>query len=58
MPAASIITDVFEKTGRVDSVSDLAELPESSGVKNVDGDLGQVIARSPVAESPVRAPPK
>jgi predicted TIM-barrel fold metal-dependent hydrolase len=40
----------FEKTGRVDWVTDLAEIPEKFGVKNVYGDLGQIFAQSTVAE--------
>src|SRR5262244_994596 len=40
----------FEKTGRVDWVSDLAEVPAKYGVKNVYGDLGQIFAQSTVAE--------
>ena len=40
----------FEKTGRIDWVTDLAEIPEKYGVKNVYGDLGQIFAQSTVAE--------
>jgi predicted TIM-barrel fold metal-dependent hydrolase len=40
----------FEKTGRVDWVTDLAEIPAKHGVKNVYGDLGQIFAQSTVAE--------
>ena len=40
----------FEKTGRVDWVSDLAEIPQKFDVKNVYGDLGQIFAQSTVAE--------
>ena len=40
----------FEKTGRIDWVTDLAEIPEKFGVKNVYGDLGQIFAQSTVAE--------
>ena len=40
----------FEKTGRVDWVSDLADVPGKYGVKNVYGDLGQIFAQSTVAE--------
>jgi hypothetical protein len=39
----------FEQTGRVDWVSDLAEIPERYGVTNVYGDLGQIFAQSTVA---------
>ena len=40
----------FQQTGRVDWVTDLAEIPEKYGVKNVYGDLGQIFAQSTVAE--------
>jgi uncharacterized protein len=40
----------FEQTGRVDWVTDLAEIPAKHGVKNVYGDLGQIFAQSTVAE--------
>jgi uncharacterized protein len=40
----------FEKTGRVDWVTDLAEIPAKYGVKNVYGDLGQIFAQSTIAE--------
>ncbi len=40
----------FEQTGRVDWVSDLAEIPEKYGVTNVYGDLGQVFATTTVAQ--------
>ena len=40
----------FEKTGRIDWVTDLAEIPAKYGVKNVYGDLGQIFAQSTVAE--------
>jgi predicted TIM-barrel fold metal-dependent hydrolase len=40
----------FERTGRIDWVTDLAEIPEKHGVKNVYGDLGQIFAQSTVAE--------
>lgn len=39
----------FKKTGRVDWVSDLAEIPEKYGVKNVYGDLGQIFSQSIMA---------
>ena len=42
--------DQFAKTGRVDWVTDLAEIPAKYGVKNVYGDLGQIFAQSTVAE--------
>lgn len=34
----------FEKTGRIEWITDLAEIPEKYGVKNVYGDLGQLFA--------------
>lgn len=40
----------FEKTGRIDWVTDLAEIPEKYGAKNVYGDLGQIFAQSTIAE--------
>ena len=40
----------FEKTGRIDWVTDLAEIPAKYGVKNGYGDLGQIFAQSTVAE--------
>jgi len=40
----------FERTGRVDWVSDLAEIPEKYGVSNVYGDLGQIFAQSTVVQ--------
>jgi uncharacterized protein len=36
----------IQRTGRVDWVSDLAELPALHGLKNVYGDLGQIFAQS------------
>ena len=40
----------FEKTGRIDWVTDLAEIAQKHGVNNVYGDLGQIFAQSTVAE--------
>jgi uncharacterized protein len=40
----------FDRTGRVEWVSDLAEIPEKFGVANVYGDLGQVFAMTAVAQ--------
>ncbi len=40
----------FEKTGRIDWVTDLAEIAQKHGVRNVYGDLGQIFAQSTVAE--------
>ena len=45
----------FEQTGRLDWVSDLAEIPEKYGVNNVYADLGQVFAQTMVAEPRVCA---
>ncbi|MBK1658950.1 amidohydrolase family protein [Paracraurococcus ruber] len=40
----------FERTGRVEWVSDLAEIPAKYGVTNVYGDLGQIFAQSTVVQ--------
>ena len=40
----------FDATGRIEWVSDLAEIPEKFGVNNVYGDLGQVFALTAVAQ--------
>jgi predicted TIM-barrel fold metal-dependent hydrolase len=40
----------FVQTGRVDWVTDLAEIPSRYGVTNVYGDLGQIFAQSTIAE--------
>ena len=40
----------FEQTGRIEWVSDLAEIPEKFDVRNVYGDLGQVFATTTVAQ--------
>jgi hypothetical protein len=40
----------FERTGRVEWVSDLAEIPARYGVTNVYGDLGQIFAQSTVVQ--------
>jgi predicted TIM-barrel fold metal-dependent hydrolase len=40
----------FEKSGRVDWVTDLSEVPAKHGVKNVYADVGQLFAQSTVAE--------
>lgn len=39
----------FEATGRVEWVSDLADIPQRYGVTNVYGDLGQIFAQSTMA---------
>ncbi|MGE0798612.1 MAG: amidohydrolase family protein [Lautropia sp.] len=38
-----------ERTGRVEWVNDLAEIPGRHGVRNVYGDLGQIFAQSTIA---------
>jgi uncharacterized protein len=45
----------FEKTGRVEWVTDLSEIPEKHGVKNVYADVGQLFAQSTVADPRVSA---
>jgi predicted TIM-barrel fold metal-dependent hydrolase len=40
----------FEQTGRSSWTSDLVEIPEKYGVKNVYGDLGQIFAWTAVAQ--------
>jgi predicted TIM-barrel fold metal-dependent hydrolase len=40
----------FEQTGRVDWVSDLAEIPAKFGVTNVYADVGQLFAQTTIAE--------
>ncbi|MDX1433810.1 MAG: amidohydrolase family protein [Gammaproteobacteria bacterium] len=40
----------FERSGRVEWVNDLAEIPERYGVDNVYGDLGQIFAQTTMAE--------
>jgi predicted TIM-barrel fold metal-dependent hydrolase len=45
----------FEKTGRIEWVTDLAEIPSKYGVTNVYGDLGQIFAQSTVADPRVCA---
>jgi hypothetical protein len=40
----------FDKTGRSSWTSDLVEIPEKYGVKNVYGDLGQIFAWTAVAQ--------
>src|SRR5882762_721337 len=45
----------FEQTGRIEWVTDLAEIPSRFGVNNVYGDLGQIFAQSTVADPRVCA---
>ncbi|WP_114950734.1 amidohydrolase family protein [Sphingosinicella terrae] len=40
----------FERTGRIDWVTDLAEIPARHGVSNVHADLGQIFAQTLVAQ--------
>lgn len=40
----------FERTGRIDWVTDLAEIPAKHGVANVYADLGQIFAQTLVAQ--------
>ncbi len=45
----------FERTGRLDWTSDLADIPEKFGVTNVYGDVGQLFATTLVAQPRVCA---
>jgi predicted TIM-barrel fold metal-dependent hydrolase len=47
--AWSVGWEQFEKTGRIDWVTDLADVPAKYGVKNVYGDVGQLFAQSTIA---------
>ena len=40
----------FEKTGRIDWVTDLAEIPAKYGVKNVYADVGQLFAQTTIVD--------
>jgi len=40
----------FERTGRIDWVSDLADMPAKHGVNNIYADLGQLFAQTTVVE--------
>ncbi len=40
----------FERTGRIDWVTDLAEIPGKHGVRNVYADVGQLFAQTTIAE--------
>jgi hypothetical protein len=48
-PAKEAFAD-FERTGRVEWVSDLADIPAKAGVKNVYADVGQLFAQTTIAE--------
>jgi uncharacterized protein len=52
---ASAAWDQLQRTGRVDWVTDLAEIPQQYGVSNVYADLGQIFAHSNMAEPRVAA---
>src|SRR5262245_53848425 len=52
---ASAAWDQLQRTGRVDWVTDLAEIPQQYGVSNVYADLGQIFAHSNMAEPRVCA---
>jgi len=45
----------FEKTGRIEWVTDLAEIPAKYGVNNVYADVGQLFAQSTIADPRVSA---
>jgi predicted TIM-barrel fold metal-dependent hydrolase len=45
----------FARAGRIDWVTDLAEIPSKYGVSNVYGDLGQVFATTTVAQPQMAA---
>ena len=45
----------LQRTGRVEWINDLAEIPAQYGVKNVYGDLGQIFAQSTMADPRVCA---
>ncbi|HMH18160.1 MAG TPA: amidohydrolase family protein [Burkholderiales bacterium] len=45
----------FEKTGRVEWITDLSEIPAKFGVKNVYADVGQLFAQSTIADPRVSA---
>jgi hypothetical protein len=45
----------LQRTGRIEWVNDLAEIPAQYGVKNVYGDLGQIFAQTTMADPRVCA---
>ncbi|HET7672296.1 MAG TPA: hypothetical protein VFK84_17950 [Burkholderiales bacterium] len=45
----------LQRTGRIEWVSDLADIPKEYGVNNVYGDLGQIFAHSNMADPRVAA---
>jgi predicted TIM-barrel fold metal-dependent hydrolase len=54
-PGAADMWSTFERTGRLEWVSDLADIPAKYCVKNVYGDLGQVFAQTVVIDPRVAA---
>jgi uncharacterized protein len=52
-PADSL--DEWEQTGRLSWVNDLAEIPETFGVRNVYGDLGAIFAWTVIAQPKIAA---
>jgi predicted TIM-barrel fold metal-dependent hydrolase len=52
---ASDAWEQFEKTGRIEWVTDLAEIPDRFGVNNVYADVGQLFAQSTIADPRVSA---
>src|ERR687896_1573658 len=47
---AEMAYEQLNRTGRVEWVNDLADIPAQFGVKNVYGDLGQIFAQSTMAD--------
>jgi uncharacterized protein len=47
---AEMAYEQLNRTGRVEWVNDLADIPGQFGVKNVYGDLGQIFAQSTMAD--------
>jgi len=54
-PGAADMWSTFERTGRLEWVSDLADIPAKYGVSNVYGDLGQVFAQTVTIDARVAA---
>ena len=52
---AEMAWEQLNRTGRMEWVNDLAEIPAQFGVKNVYGDLGQIFAQSTMADPRVCA---
>ena len=52
---AQMAWEQLSRTGRIEWVSDLADIPAQFGVKNVYGDLGQIFAQSTMADPRVCA---